>query len=43
MAESKTKYQATQEEIIALFRESGVQGIKKIEPLGAGELSLIHI
>ena len=42
MAESKTKYQATQEEIIALFRESGVQGIKKIEPLGAGEFNAAY-
>ncbi len=42
MAKSKTKYQATQEEIIALFKESGIQEITKIEPLGAGEFNAAY-
>ena len=42
MAKSKTKYQATNEEIITLFEAMGIRDIKGIEPLGAGEFNAAY-
>ncbi len=39
MAISKTKYQATDEEIRALFARHGITGITQIAPLGDGEFN----
>ncbi len=41
MAISKTKYQATNEEIIALFARHGIEGITEIAPLGDGEFNAV--
>lgn len=42
MANSKTKYPATKEEITALFVTQGIQDITGIEPLGAGEFNAAY-
>lgn len=42
MAISKTKYQATNEEIIALFARHGIEGITEISPLGDGEFNAVY-
>lgn len=42
MAVSKTKYRATNEEIIALFARHGIGGITEIAPLGDGEFNAVY-
>lgn len=42
MAISKTKYQATNEEIVALFARHGIKGITEISPLGDGEFNAVY-
>ena len=42
MAISKTKYLASNEEIISLFARHGIEGITEISPLGDGEFNAVY-
>ena len=42
MAISKTKYLASNEEIISLFARHGIEGITEIAPLGDGEFNAAY-
>ncbi|MDD5899685.1 MAG: hypothetical protein PUC73_02110 [Lachnospiraceae bacterium] len=39
MIKSKTKYNATNEEIVKIFAANHMPGIKSVEPLGNGEFN----